>query len=82
MALKLLILLLLLALAGIGLYHTHKPLPSGISYRGNPMPLEEPILLTDVTRHYQDGREERNHEIFDEVFRLIRQADEFILIDM
>jgi len=82
MTLKLLILLLLLTLAGIGLYHTQKPLPSGISYRGNPMPLEEPILLTDVTRHYQDGREERSHEIFDEVFRLIRQADEFILIDM
>jgi phosphatidylserine/phosphatidylglycerophosphate/cardiolipin synthase-like enzyme len=82
MTLKLLILLLLLTLAGIGLYHTQKPLPPGISYRGSAVPLEEPVLLTDVTRHYQDGREERDHEIFDEVFRLIGQAKEFILIDM
>jgi phosphatidylserine/phosphatidylglycerophosphate/cardiolipin synthase-like enzyme len=82
MTLKLLILLLLLTLAGIGLYHTQKPLPPGISYRGSAVPLQEPVLLTDVTRHYQDGREERDHEIFDEVFRLIGQADEFILIDM
>lgn len=82
MTLKLLILLLLLTLAGIGLYHTQKPLPPGISYRGTPVPLEEPVLLTDVTRHYQDGREERDHEIFDEVFRLLGQANEFILVDM
>lgn len=82
MTLKLLILLLLLTLAGIGLYHTQKPLPPGISYRGTAVPLEEPLLLTDVTRHYQDGREEKTHEIFDEVFRLIRQAEEFILVDM
>ena len=82
MTLKLLILLLLLTLAGIGLYHTQKPLPPGISYRGTAVPLEEPVLLTDVTRHYQNGREERDHEIFDEVFRLVGQANEFILIDM
>ncbi|TYC59256.1 phospholipase [Marinobacter sp. BW6] len=82
MTIKLLIFLLLLTLAGIGLYHTQKPLPPGISYRGASVPLEEPVLLTDVTRHYQDGRDERDHEIFDEVFRLIGQADEFILIDM
>ena len=82
MTLKLLALLLLLTLAGIGLYHTQKPLPPGISYRGNALPLIEPVLLTDVTRHYQSGREERDHEIFDEVFRLIGQADEFILVDM
>jgi phosphatidylserine/phosphatidylglycerophosphate/cardiolipin synthase-like enzyme len=82
MTLKLLVLLLLLTLAGIGLYHTQKPLPPGIGYRGTAVPLEEPVLLTDVTRHYQDGREQKDHEIFDEVFRLIGQADEFILIDM
>lgn len=82
MTLKLLILLLLITLAGIGIYHTQKPLPPGISYRGTAVPLEEPVLLTDVTRHYQDGREERDHEIFDEVFRLVGQANEFILVDM
>ncbi|WP_372998893.1 phospholipase D family protein [Marinobacter sp.] len=82
MTLKLLFLLLILTLAGIGIYHTNKPLPPGISYRGAPVPLKEPVLLTDVTRHYQDGHEEKDHEIFNEVFRLIGQAEEFILIDM
>ncbi len=82
MILKFLIVLVLLALVGIGLYHTNKPLPPGISYRGAAVPLEEPVLLTDVTRHYQDGREEQDHEIFNEVFRLVGQAEEFILIDM
>ena len=64
MTLKLLFTLLLLVLAGIGLYHTHKSLPQGISYRGEVLPLEDPVLLTDVTRHYADGREEKDHEIF------------------
>ena len=82
MTLKLLFTLLLLVLAGIGLYHTHKSLPQGISYRGEVLPLEDPVLLTDVTRHYADGREEKDHEIFNEVFRLIGQAEEFILVDM
>ncbi|WP_417565789.1 phospholipase D family protein [Marinobacter sp.] len=82
MTLKLLLLLFLLTLVGIGLYHTHKPLPQGISYRGGVFPLEDPVLLTDVTRHYPDGHEEKDHEIFNEVFRLIGQAEEFILVDM
>lgn len=82
MTLKLLLPLLLLALTGIGLYHTHKPLPQGISYRGEALPLEDPVLLTDVTRHYTDGHEEKDHEIFNDVFRLIGQAEEFILVDM
>ena len=82
MILKFLILLVLLSLVGIGLYHTNKPLPPGISYRGAAVPLEDPVLLTDVTRHYQDGRDEKDHEIFNEVFRLVGQAEEFILIDM
>ena len=82
MILKFLILLVLLTLVGVGLYHTNKPLPPGISYRGAAVPLEEPVLLTDVTRHYQDGRDEKDHEIFNEVFRLVGQAEEFILIDM
>lgn len=82
MTLKLLITLVLLALVGIGLYHTHKPLPHGISYRGKALPLEDPVLLTDITRHYADGHGEKDHEIFNEIFRLIGQAEEFILVDM
>ncbi|MBW7472628.1 phospholipase D-like domain-containing protein [Marinobacter sp. M216] len=82
MTLKLLIALFFLLLAGIGLYHTNKPLPAGISYRGTPSPLENPVLLTDVTRHHTDGTETLDHEIFDEVLRLIGSAEKFVLVDM
>ncbi|MBW0149000.1 phospholipase D-like domain-containing protein [Marinobacter arenosus] len=82
MTLKLLIALFFLLLAGMGLYHTHKSLPSGISYRGSVLPLENPVLLTDVTRHHADGSETRDHEIFDEVLRLIGDAETFVLVDM
>lgn len=82
MTLKLLISLTLLALVGIGLYHTNKPLPPGISYRGPAEPLVDPVLLSDITRHYNNGSETRDHEIFDEVFRLIGQAEQFVLVDM
>ncbi|AOY88413.1 phospholipase [Marinobacter salinus] len=82
MTLKLLISLALLALAGIGLYHTHKSLPPGISYRGPIAPLIDPVLLSDITQHHADGSETRHHEIFDEVFRLVGQAERFVLLDM
>ncbi|MBW4935902.1 phospholipase D-like domain-containing protein [Marinobacter sp. F4206] len=82
MTLKLLIALFFLLLGGLGLYHTNKTLPAGISYRGTVSTLQDPILLTDVTRHHVDGTETRDQEIFDEVLRLIGGAEKFILLDM
>lgn len=82
MTVTLLIALFFLLLVGIGLYHTNKPLPPGIGYRGSVMPLEDPLLLTDVTRHHADGTETRDHENFDEVLRLIGSAERFLLVDM
>lgn len=82
MTLKLFAMLLVALLVAIGLYQVNKPLPPGIGYRGAVHPLLEPRLLADVTRHFQDGSEQRRHEIFDEVLRLIRQAEAFVLVDM
>ncbi|WP_323751198.1 phospholipase D family protein [Marinobacter sp.] len=75
-------LLLILILIGLGAWHTYKPLPEGIRYSGNPAPLASPRILTDTTRHLPTGETTLDHEIFDEVFRLISQARQFILIDM
>ena len=82
MTMKLLAAALLLILVSLGLWHTHKPLPAGLAYQGDVLPLEAPELLTDTTLHFPDGRSELDHEIFDEIFRLIGQAETFILLDM
>ncbi|KPQ27101.1 MAG: phosphatidylserine/phosphatidylglycerophosphate/cardiolipin synthase family protein [Marinobacter excellens HL-55] len=82
MTMKLLAFALLLILAGIGLWHSFKPLPTGIRHQGEPVPLVAPKLLTDVTHHTDDGSTVLEHQIFDEIFRLIAQAEKFILVDM
>lgn len=82
MTLKLILALTVLTLVAVGVYHTNKALPEGLSYRGDIRPLHGATLLTDLTYHHQDGSETRHHEIFDEAFRMIGQAQQFILIDM
>ncbi|MBE0486990.1 phospholipase D family protein [Marinobacter sp.] len=82
MTMKLLAFALLLILAGIGLWHSFKPLPAGIRHQSEPVPLVAPKLLTDVTHHANDGNTLLEHQIFDEIFRLIAHAEKFILVDM
>ncbi|WP_417521252.1 phospholipase D family protein [Marinobacter sp.] len=82
MTLKVLLAVIVLALVGVGIYHSYKPLPPGISYNGDTHPLSDAKLLTDTTIHHSDGSETRDHEIFDEILRLIGQAQSFILVDM
>lgn len=82
MTLKLLLAMFALVIFSTGLYHTLKPLPPGVGYRGSEAPLTGAKLLTDITTHGADGTVRFDHEIFDEVFRLIGQANRFILVDM
>jgi len=82
MTLKLLLALFVLTLVGVGFYHTYKPLPPGISHSGDALPLSDAALLVDATLHHNDGSETRDHEIFDEILRLISQARSFVLVDM
>src|SRR5690554_3547591 len=82
MTLKLLAFTLLALLAGLGLWHSFKPLPGGMAYQGEPLPLENTELWTDTTQHFPDGSSQIEHEIFDGIFRLIEQAEQFILLDM
>lgn len=82
MTLKLLFAMFVLVIIGTGLYHSFKPLPPGIGYRGSEAPLADAKLLTDSTIHSTDGSTRLDHEIFNEVFRLIGQASRFVLVDM
>ena len=82
MTMKLLLGLVVLAIAGTSLYHSFKPLPTGIAYEGDFHPLSEPRLLTDRTLHFGDEAPRLDHEIFDETLAMIAEARQFILVDM
>jgi phosphatidylserine/phosphatidylglycerophosphate/cardiolipin synthase-like enzyme len=67
----------------VGWYQVTKPVPVGISYAG---PIREVAgdqveFLADRT-YQQDGERVMEHEIFDEVFSMIDEAEEYILVDM
>ncbi|MEQ9566387.1 MAG: hypothetical protein RLN85_11335, partial [Pseudomonadales bacterium] len=79
-----------LLVIAVGVYHSHKPLPEGLSYQGQPRAARGVEFLADLT--YVDshsgsretGSSERRFQqsIFDEVFAMISSAERFILIDM
>lgn len=82
MTVKLLIGLIFLIIVTTSVYHRLKPLPRGLAYRGEDRPLTDAKLLTDTTLHYGSDEVRLEHEIFDEVFRMISSARKFILVDM
>lgn len=82
MTIKVLVWLFVLAVAGTGLYHTFKPLPTGIAYEGDIHPMTNPKLLVDRTLHYGDEAPRLDHEIFEEALTMISDARGFILLDM
>jgi hypothetical protein len=66
---------------GLVLYHTTKPLPPGLSVAGPLRPAAGMEFLFDLT--YQDqGRPVSDQVIFDRVFSMIDEAEEFVVIDM
>ncbi len=79
---KLWLLLGVLIVVGVGVYHVFKPLPAGLSFAGPRHPLVAPKLLTDVTYRDSHGDLHLDHTIFDEVFRLIGQAEQLVVVDM
>ncbi|WP_280770665.1 phospholipase D-like domain-containing protein [Salipaludibacillus daqingensis] len=64
-------------------YHQLKDVPEGVSYSGDMHSLaeEDVSFIYDLT-YEQDGEEIYEHSIFDEVFSLIEEAEEFLIVDM
>ncbi len=64
-------------------WHTYKPLPEGISYEGEMHELENVEMLYDLSfAQDKKGTNTEHHlEIFDEVYALIDEAEDFIVID-
>lgn len=64
------------------LYHTFKPLPSGISVAGEKHETGSLHFLYDLTYTNEKGEVEHEQDIFDYIFQMIDEAEDFIVIDM
>ncbi len=67
----------------VGIYNILKPLPSGISFKGEIHNLsgEDLEFLYDLTYHNASGSKKVEQEIFPSIFELIDSAKRIILID-
>jgi phosphatidylserine/phosphatidylglycerophosphate/cardiolipin synthase-like enzyme len=68
----------------LAVYETSKPLPEGISVEGKINHISEHDIdfLFDTTFLDKNGERQSNQEIFDSIFEIISNAEEFILVDM
>ncbi len=66
---------------GFMVFHQKKPLPAGISFEGPTRPASGIEFLHDLS--YQlEGQPAVEQEIFDRVFSMIDEAEDFVVIDM
>lgn len=65
------------------LWHTFKPLPEGISYKGELHKTDKIEMITDLTFAQDKKGTGMVHElnIFDEVYQMIEEAEDFIVVD-
>ena len=65
-----------------GIYHHQKKLPAGLAFESFAKPAEDMKFYRDLTWIDQDGTDRHDHQIFNEVNKLIQGARQFILLDM
>lgn len=65
------------------LWHTYKPLPKGISYASDIHKTDTVEMITDLTYSQDQKGKDIVHEnhIFDEVYTMIEEAEEFVVVD-
>src|SRR5699024_7091671 len=66
----------------VGLFNYFKLTPENITYESDVYSTDSVEFLYDLTYADNDGAETHEQEIFDEVFGMIDEAEEFLLIDM
>jgi phosphatidylserine/phosphatidylglycerophosphate/cardiolipin synthase-like enzyme len=78
------IFLLFAWLVAIGLFHTFKPLPPGLDYRGETrlVPVRDIEFLADLTYEDPSGRLVHRQQIFDGIFSSLSAAERYVLLDM
>lgn len=72
---------LLVLWIGTAFVHTQKPLPEGISAEGPYRDVGDMEFIADLTAGPQDGGAVEQR-IFDRVFSMISEAEEFVVLDM
>lgn len=80
--LSLFLLLFLFIYISTIVYHERKPLPKGVSYEGEVHHVSEESIsfLYDLT-YQKDGEEIQEHSLFNHIFQMIDEADQFIVLD-
>jgi HKD family nuclease len=80
---KILILMIGLILI-IGFFHNKKPLPDYVSYQGlvHKVQSDDIHFFKDTTYIDNEGIRRSDQEIFDEIFRMIDESQQYILIDL
>ncbi|SHF14666.1 PLD-like domain-containing protein [Modicisalibacter ilicicola DSM 19980] len=77
-----LLLLVVVAYLGMALYQAFKPLPEGINMATPLRPVENVAFLGDATYLDKWGQRRSEQVIFDEILRLIGQANRLVVLDM
>ncbi|WP_336822895.1 phospholipase D family protein [Sporosarcina sp. USHLN248] len=77
------ILLFLFLYIGVIVWHTNKPLPAGINYADELHKTDSIEMLVDLTYAQNEEGDGMEHEltIFDEVYKMIDEAESFIVLD-
>lgn len=78
---KYILLCLLLLFFIVSIYGVMKPLPAGINKEYSAKKTDDVTLLLDQT-YEENGQMIYNHEIFNNIFQMIDEAEDFVMIDM
>lgn len=75
---------IVLLLLCVGLYHYFKPLPEGLKFEGvvHTISEDEIEFFEDLTYVDAAGQRIAEQQIFDELFRMIDAAEEYVFVDM
>ncbi len=65
----------------VSVYGYVKPLPKGLSYEGDVHLVDEVEFLYDLT-YEQEGAQHKEQQIFEYLYEMIDEAEEFIVLDM
>ncbi|WP_246031628.1 phospholipase D family protein [Salibacterium salarium] len=71
----------LLVVLGVSIYGFMKPLPPGVSYEGEIHTVDDMEFLYDLT-YQKNGESHQEQMIFDRMFEVISEAEDFIVLDM
>ena len=73
--------LLTLGYLSSAVYHTYKPLPEGLDFTGK-LRHAEVKFIADQTYMDAQGKQQQQHHIFDEMLKMIDEAQTTIVLDM